>query len=236
MAAIQSKRVLEFVEALAGGVIATVDQPAVSRQQRGRTEVTITVPPVTRAAGRATGAQDAGRRLVDELLVFLALQALPIRRRRRARLQPRLDGGVLRIEIGQVADEVLDDRQVRQWIDPDITFDTVDRACAGQRVAAIDVHRTGTADALATRATKRQRRVNLVLDLDERVQHHRAAAVEIDLVGIEARVVSAIRVVAIDGEAPDVRGAIRRREVSAFLDSRVLGESDFSHSRSSPGF
>jgi hypothetical protein len=47
---------------------------------------------------------------------------------------------------------------------------------AGERVGAVDVHRAGAADALAAGAAEGQRRIDLVLDLDQRVEHHRPAA------------------------------------------------------------
>jgi hypothetical protein len=60
-------------------------------------------------------------------------------------------------------------------------------ARAGQRVDAVDVHRARTADALAAGAAERQRRVDLVLDLDQCVENHRTAGVEVHLVGVDAR-------------------------------------------------
>jgi hypothetical protein len=45
---------------------------------------------------------------------------------------------------------------------------------AGERVGAVDVHRAGAADAFAAGAAEGQRRVDLVLDLDQRVENHRA--------------------------------------------------------------
>src|SRR3984957_7792846 len=82
--AVQAEGILQLIEALPLGVIAAVDDPAVSRQQRGGPEEALAVPPVARAGGRAAGAQDAGRRAVDPLLLLLALQALAIRGRRSA--------------------------------------------------------------------------------------------------------------------------------------------------------
>jgi hypothetical protein len=63
----------------------------------------------------------------------------------------------------------------------------VDRLGAGQRVGAVDVHRAGAADAFAAGPAERQRRVDLVLDLDQRVENHRPAAAQIHLVGIDLR-------------------------------------------------
>ena len=91
VAAIEPERILELVEPLAGGLVARVDDPAIGRSSAAGPEVAVAVPPVARAGRRAARAQDARRRPVDLLLVFLRLQALAIRRRRRARLQPRLD-------------------------------------------------------------------------------------------------------------------------------------------------
>src|SRR3954469_12030647 len=59
MAAVEPERILEIVEPLAGGLVAAVVDPAVGLQQRGRAEITILIPPVARARGRAAGAQDA---------------------------------------------------------------------------------------------------------------------------------------------------------------------------------
>ena len=49
--------------------------------------------------------------------------------------------------------------------------------------------------------------VDLVLDLDQRVQNHRPALVEIDLVGVEPRVLAVVGIPAIDLEGLDALGA-----------------------------
>src|SRR5689334_12713577 len=59
VAAIKAERILEIVEALAGGFVAGVADPAIRLQQRGRTEEAVAVPPIARAGGRAAGAEDA---------------------------------------------------------------------------------------------------------------------------------------------------------------------------------
>src|SRR5450432_900472 len=61
MAAVQPKGVLEIIEALAGRLIAAVDDPSIGRQQRRRSKVTIAVPPIAGATGGTAGAQDTGR-------------------------------------------------------------------------------------------------------------------------------------------------------------------------------
>src|SRR4029077_3468113 len=95
VAAIQTERVLELIEPLAGCLVAAVDDPAVGLQQRGGTQETVRVPPIARARRRATSAQDAPGRRVDLLLIFLRLEPLAIRGRRSVGLEPRLHSRVL---------------------------------------------------------------------------------------------------------------------------------------------
>src|SRR4029079_2036105 len=95
MAAVEPERVFEVVEPFAGGLVAGIRHPAVRLQERGRPQEAVAVPPIARAGGRAAGAQDALAEAVELFAVLVAL--LPfLLRRRRGRLQPRLDGGVLR--------------------------------------------------------------------------------------------------------------------------------------------
>src|SRR5690606_25553959 len=129
-------------------------------------QVTLAIPPVARAAGRAAGAQDALVKAVELLAVFRRLQALAVGRRRGLGADPGLDRGVLRVEVGQVRDQVLDHVHVRQRVDRHLGLVAVrDRAGARQGVGTVDVHRARTADALAAGPPEGQGRVDLVLDL-----------------------------------------------------------------------
>jgi hypothetical protein len=67
-------------------------------------------------------------------------------------------------------------------------------------LAAADVHGARPADALAARAAERQGGVLLVLDLDQPVEHHRPAGLEVDVIAVDARVVAVVRVPAVDAE------------------------------------
>jgi hypothetical protein len=71
MAAVEAEGILELVEALAGGLVAAVDNPTIGGQQGGGAEEAIAVPPIARAGGGAASAQDTRRRAVDLLLFFL---------------------------------------------------------------------------------------------------------------------------------------------------------------------
>ena len=104
--------------------------------------------------------------------------------------------------------QILEDVHVRQRVDLHLSG-VRDLAKAGERVGAVDVHRARAADALAARAAEGERRVHLVLHLDQRVEHHRAALVHIHLVVLHLRLGARVRVPAIDGESFPVAGGRR---------------------------
>ena len=60
---------------------------------------------------------------------------------------------------------------------------------ASQGVDPADVHRARSADALPARPPERDCRVHLVLDLDERVENHGTAGVQVDVELLHARLV-----------------------------------------------
>jgi hypothetical protein len=75
---------------------------------------------------------------------------------------------------------------VREWVDFRVlALGAVDAAEARECVLAIDVHRTRATDTLAARATEGERRVDLVLDLDEGVEDHGSTLVQVDLVRLK---------------------------------------------------
>jgi hypothetical protein len=126
-------------------------------------------------------------------------------------------------------DEILDHGQVRQRIDLRVALDLTDGLGARQRIHPVDVHRARSADAFAARAPERERRVDFVLDLDQRVENHRAAAVHVDLVGVDARLLVRVGVEPIDAECLDVLRTHRRRVTLAGLDPGILGKSELGH-------
>src|SRR6266702_4271013 len=82
--------------------------------------------------------------------------------------EPGFDGGILREEVGHVRDEILDDREVWQWIDPYRPFNIADRLSACDRVGAVDIHRAAAADPLATRSSEHEGGIDPVLDEKKR--------------------------------------------------------------------
>ena len=122
---------------------------------------------------------------------------------------------------------------MRQRVDLHVAAALRDVLGAGQRVGAVDVEGAGAADALAAGAPEGQRRVDLVLDLDEGVQDHRPAGLEIDLEAVEPRVLAGVRVVAVDLEGLDLLRAGRRLPGLARLDLAVAGKGELGHRFSS---
>lgn len=58
---------------------------------------------------------------------------------------------------------------------------------AGQRVHAIDVHGAATTDTLSATPAEGQSRIQLVLDAHQGVEHHGSGLVEVESVGLHAR-------------------------------------------------
>jgi hypothetical protein len=114
---------------------------------------------------------------------------------------------------------------VRQRVDRHFLLAAVrDGSGAGQGVGAVDVHRARTTDAFAAGAAEGQGRVDLVLDLDQGVQDHRATGVQIDFIGIGARVAVVVRTPAVDLEGAHILAAVLDGEVLALRDLGILGE------------
>src|SRR6185437_5319544 len=99
---------------------------------------------------------------------------------------------------------------------------------AAEPVRAIDIHGAGTADALPARTAEGERRVHLVLDPEESVENHWPAIVEVDLEGIEAWVITGIRIVAINLERLDAHCAGRPRPSLPPLDACFGGHTEIS--------
>lgn len=117
---------------------------------------------------------------------------------------------------------------MRQWVNLDVAFDIINRQSAGKRIAAVDIHCAGTADAFAAGAAKCQCRIYLIFDLDQSVQNHRAAAANFDFIGVDARIFAAIGIVAIHRKATHLARPISRFKMLAFPDPGIWWQSELS--------
>jgi len=186
VASIDGVMILKFLHALFRLLIAGVDHPAISLHQHRGAQILVSVPPVGWAGSRTASAQNAlvhsvqfgaifNRLVVRDLAKFLFALSLEIW----------LDLFVLRVEIRHVWYEIFDDVHMGQGINlgglRGVGFDSAE---TGEGVGAVDVHRATAANPLPARSPESQRRVQLVLDLDQTIQHHRTASVEIDFIGL----------------------------------------------------
>ncbi len=119
---------------------------------------------------------------------------------------------------------------MRQRIDLDhLVLHLIHAARAGKGVGAVDIHRAGAADAFPAGAAEGQRRIDLVLDLDQRVENHRTAVVQIDEERVDAGISAVIRVPAVDLEFPDVRCALGFLPDLAFGHLGIPGKRQLNH-------
>src|SRR5689334_14531902 len=81
--AIKPERILKTVEARPGAFVPAVLNPAVRMPQRGRSKVSIGIPPITRAGCRAASAQNAFVHAVEFGAVVMTLLPFLLGGRRR---------------------------------------------------------------------------------------------------------------------------------------------------------
>mmetsp|Transcript_30631 Transcript_30631/g.99585 ORF Transcript_30631/g.99585 Transcript_30631/m.99585 type:complete len:223 (+) Transcript_30631:1890-2558(+) len=184
VAAVKLEGVVDGVQALLRRRVAAVDDPAVRLEQHSGPEVLVAVPPVRRARGGAARAEDALVHPVQLGAVLLALEAFNahLHRLTLGKLEVRLDRLVLRVKVGHVHHQILDDVHVRKRRDGLLRGRLVHAAEARERVLAVDVHRARPANPFSTRPPETQRAVLLRLDLNQHIQHHRPAIVCVHLV------------------------------------------------------
>src|ERR1051326_6239570 len=115
MTPVEPERIFELVQPFAGYLVTRAREPAPGLEQRGRAQKTISVPPVAWAARRAAEAQNALIVAVDVPSLVDRLEPFPLRLRRLG-LQPRPDHLVLRENMGEVWDQILDDPHIRERI------------------------------------------------------------------------------------------------------------------------
>jgi len=151
-------------------LVTRIDHPTVHLHQHRGTQITVAVPPVAGAAGRAAGAENALVQTIQFGTIFHRLKmSLLAKDLFAVTLKIRLDARVLLIKVGHIWHEIFDDVHVRQGIDFRGFGWIVDCAKTRQSVAAVDVHRTRTANAFATRASEGETGVEIILDVDQRV-------------------------------------------------------------------
>src|SRR4029079_6082490 len=89
---------------------------------------------------------------------------------------------------------------MRQRVDLLRSLDVLQAPQAREGIGSVDGHRARAADTLAARAAEGERRVDLILDLDESVENHRPAALVILSRAVYVSVLVALGVPAVDAK------------------------------------
>jgi len=140
-----------------------------------------------------------------------------------------LDRLVLLVEEREIRHDILDDVSVGEGVDLrfllGICWDST-QACQG--VDTINVHRTTSANSFSATPSEGQGRVNLILDPNERIQHHRSRLVQIEGVALHAWLRGRlIGIPAVDVEGLD----FGIRVAAGLLDCRRLRRRDSASGR-----
>lgn len=208
MATVELKFIINRIKPLLCKFISAVHDPPIGVKQGSRSQVRLRVPPVTGARRATASAQYALVHPVQLRPILLALQnLLPGGRRRGLPLQPRLNALVLIVEVSHVHDQVLDHEHVRQRRDRRGS-PVRDLGEAGETVAAVNIHSAGPADSLAAGPSEGEGRIDLVLNLDQGVEDHGTALLEVDLVVLELRLRGVVRGPPVDRECLEIGGGL----------------------------
>ena len=111
---------------------------------------------------------------------------------------------------------------MRQWVNLGRLAIDVDLANTGKSVGTLNVHGAGSADTLAAGATEGERRIDVILDPDQRVENHRPAIAGVDIIGVDMRVLSVVRIPAINFVFLLFLGVRGARPGLAFADFGIL--------------
>ncbi len=137
---------------------------------------------------------------------------------------------MLGIEAGQVRDQVFHHRLRGQGRNrDDAARQFVEALGAGNRVLAGNIHGAGAADAFTAGAAECQRRVDIVLDVEQHVQDHCAGAIHVHPIGVPAWITALFRAVAINPELAEIGRALRLRPGLALFGRGAFGESKLNH-------
>lgn len=143
-----------------------------------------------------------------------ALQALALRRGRIV-LQPGLNRFILPVDILAVGHEVFDHGHMGKRRHLHIAIAIGNCLGAGQRIRAIDIHGAGAADPFTATPAEGERGIDLVLDIDDGIEHHRPAFGQVNREFIKAGVAPAFWVPAVDFKSSGTRRALGRVDLFA---------------------
>lgn len=202
MASVKTHAVLETGTTGVASLVTGVNHPSKGLHEDGGAKVLAGVPPVTWAGGGAAGTENA---LVETIELLAVLDGLSVFRTvggHAVTLEVGLDGLVLLVKLGEIGNQVADDKHVGEGVDLFVLGGVlVNAAEAGKGVAAVNVHGARTADTFTARASESKGRVLLVLDAENGIEHHWSGSVQVNLVSLHLWLLfGGVRVPSIDLE------------------------------------
>ena len=204
VASVQLEGIIQFFQSLLSRTITRIFNPTIGLHQHGRSQILVRIPPVTWAGSRAAGTQDTFVHAIQLGPIFFSLQILGLSLDLGVRLQPGFNGTILFIKVPHVRDQVLENVHVGQGINLGrlgCIIINVTETCQG--VGPINIHGTGTTNSFPAGSTKCQGRVLFILNLDESIQDHWTAIVQINWVGTEIGPLRLFRIPSVDLEILD---------------------------------
>ena len=166
MAAEELKGIVELIQPLIRGLISAIRNPPIGLKQGCRAEVFIAIPPVTRAAGSATEAQDTFPESIKFFAFLRTLQTFLGRRGRISGLQPGLNGSVLSRGEAEVRHQIFNDIEMGEGGDGHLALTLLNRCNASQRIGAVNIHGAGSTNPFPARPTEGEGGIDFILNLE----------------------------------------------------------------------
>jgi hypothetical protein len=178
---IQFEGIVQLFQTLLRLPISRVLNPSIGLHQHSGPQILVGIPPVRRTRGGTARTQDTFVHAIELGSVLARLQPFSlVFGLVRGRLQPWFNGSVLFVEVGHIGDQVFNDIHVREGVNFGGGSAGINVRQTGQGVGAVDIHGAGPANAFAAGPAKGERGVLFILDLNEGIQDHGSAVVQID--------------------------------------------------------
>ena len=137
---------------------------------------------------------------------------------------------MLRIETGEIRNEIFHNWHMWQGIDIDRPFNAGHILGASQRIGPINIHGARAANAFTARTTEGQCWIDLILNPQNGIQNHWSAITAIDIISVDAGIMIIIRIPAVYAEFTNIIGGIGGLGPSlANCDRRILRQRKFDH-------
>ena len=138
----------------------------------------------------------------------------------------------------KIRHQILDHIHMRQRRDANFALQIGNGGGAGKAIRAVQIHRARAANPFPAGAAEGKRGIDLVLDLEQGVQHHRAAFVQIDFERVVTRVLAAVGIITVNLEFFDAArstfATLYLMNFAVLADLAVRGERESGHEKIYP--